>query len=77
MENIVISINNKREADFLVQLAKKLGFNPLLVSDDKKRLLAREKIIQLAEAIEKNDISEDEIQREIDKLRQKRNEKKK
>ena len=72
MENIVISIGNKSEADFFIQLAQKLGFNPLLVSDDKKRLLARKKLIQLSSAVAKNNISEEEIIKEIIRLRQKR-----
>ncbi|HET6990160.1 MAG TPA: hypothetical protein VFJ43_02505 [Bacteroidia bacterium] len=77
MENIIISIANKKEADFLVRLAKKLGFNPLLVSDDKKRLLARKKLIQLADEVEKFEVNEAEVQYEIDKVRRKRYAKKK
>ena len=77
MENIVISIGNKPEADFFVQLARKLGFSPLLVSDDKKRLLARKKLVQLADAIDKVEMSAEEIQKEIDLVRQERYGKKK
>jgi NADPH:quinone reductase-like Zn-dependent oxidoreductase len=71
MENILISIENKRDADFLIQLAKKLGFNPLVVSDSEKRLLARKKLVQLSEEIEKSIVSEPEIQYEINKVRRK------
>jgi NADPH:quinone reductase-like Zn-dependent oxidoreductase len=76
-ENILISSANKKDADFLIQLAKKLGFKPLVVSDDEKRMIARKQLIKIADRIEKSEVNEDEIQYEIDKVRRKRHAKKK
>lgn len=72
MENILISTNKSSDADFLINLIRKLGFNALLVSDDKKRLLARKKLIQLSETVKKSDVSGEEIQKEIDRIRSSR-----
>lgn len=72
MENILISTNKSSDTDFLINLIRKLGFNALLVSDDKKRLLARKKLIQLSETVKKSDVSEEEIRKEIDRIRSSR-----
>jgi NADPH:quinone reductase-like Zn-dependent oxidoreductase len=77
MENILISTANKEEATFLIQLARKLGFKPVVISDDEKRMMARKKLIKIADRIEKSEVNEDEIQYEIDKVRRKRHVKKK
>lgn len=76
MENILITTQRNSDADFLLNLVRKLGFDALIISDDKKRLLARKKLIQLSDAIEKSDVSDAEIQEEISRIRAKRNEKK-
>lgn len=77
MENILISTTNKEEANFLIQLAKKLGFKPIIISDDEKRMIARKKLIKFSDSIQKSEVNEDEIQYEIDKVRRKRYAKKK
>ena len=77
MENIVIRVDDKKKADFLLQLVKKLGFETLLISDKERRMLARKKLIQIDDNFEKNMVSEDEIQYEVEKVRKKRNAKRK
>lgn len=77
MENILISTANKEEADFLIQLARKLGFKPLVISDEEKRMMARKKLIKISDRIEKSEVNEDDIQYEIAKVRRKRHAKKK
>jgi hypothetical protein len=77
MENILISTESKEEATFLILLAKKLGFKPLVISDDERRMIARKKLVKISDRVEKFEVNEDEIQYEIDKVRRKRYAKKK
>jgi hypothetical protein len=77
MENILISIANKEDADFFVELVKKLGFNPMIISDEKKRAIARKKLLKISDEIEKSEVNEAEVKYEIAKVRRKRYAKKK
>jgi hypothetical protein len=72
MKSSYININNKQEADFLTQLLKRPGLDLLPIFDDDKRLIARKKLIQISNRIKKSDVSEKDIQYEIDKVRRKR-----
>lgn len=73
MTNIVIPVSSKEESKFLLDLAKKLGYDPFSIDDGK--LIARLKFVSLADSMRKKTsakLSLDDIQKEVDAVRNKR-----
>lgn len=73
MTNIVIPVGSKEESRFLLDLAKKLGYNPFSIEDSK--MIARLKFVSLTDDMRKkgsNGSSMSEIQKEVDAVRSKR-----
>ncbi|MDX1938938.1 MAG: hypothetical protein SFU99_00210 [Saprospiraceae bacterium] len=69
MESIVITVKDKSELQFLEYLAKKMGFAAFELSEQDKRLLARRKLLEIAQDFPSIDISEEEIQQEVEAVR--------
>lgn len=73
MTNIVIPVSNKEESKFLLNLAKKLGYNPFAIDDN--NMLSRLKFAALTDEMRKKPASKfsmDEIRKETDAVRRKR-----
>ena len=74
MTNIVIPVSNKEESKFLLHLAKKLGYSPFSIDDNK--MISRLKFASLTDDMRKKPaagLSMAEIQKEVDAVRSKRN----
>lgn len=77
MENVIIKVKTKSDSKFLSELAKKLGFDSIVLSDFDKRYLARKKLTELTDTINESSISEDEITEIVKRVRSSRYEKRK
>jgi hypothetical protein len=77
MENVIIKVKTKSDSKFLSELAKKLGFDSIVLSDFDKRYLARKKLTKLTDTINESSISEDEITEIVKRVRSSRYEKRK
>jgi len=77
MENVIIKVRTKSDSKFLSELAKKLGFDSVVLSDFDKRYLARKKLTELTDTISKSGISENEIMEIVKEVRSDRYEKRK
>ncbi len=69
MESIVITVKDKAELKLLEELAKKMGFAAFELSEQDKRLFARRKLLELTSDFPQIDISEEEIQEEVEAVR--------
>ncbi len=72
MENVIIKVKTKSDSKFLSELAKKLGFDSIILSDFDKRYLARKKLTELTDTINDSNISEIEITEIVKEVRSKR-----
>ncbi len=72
MENVIIKVKNRNDSRFLEQLAKKMGFESLVISDFELRLQARKRMVDIAGKNAQAEISEDEIQQVVKRIRRKK-----
>ncbi|MCE7925552.1 MAG: hypothetical protein DYG98_21070 [Haliscomenobacteraceae bacterium CHB4] len=70
MGNIVVTVKNKADLELLGALAKRLGLQTFELSEQEMRLLARRKMVETVEQFPiSEDISDEEIQAEVDIVR--------
>ncbi len=72
MENLVISVDSKEDSFLLIQLAKKLGYKIFSISEKEKRVMAKKKLVQIANENNSETISMQEIDDVVSKVRQQR-----
>jgi hypothetical protein len=72
MENVIIKVKSRNDSRFLEQLAKKMGFESLVISDFELRLQARKRIVDIAESNPVSEMGENEIQQIVKQVRAKR-----
>lgn len=69
MESLVITVSNQAELRLLEEIARKMGFAAFTLSEADKRLFARRKLLEVAQNFPQMDISEEEIQQEVEAVR--------
>lgn len=69
MESLVITVSNQAELQLLEEIARKMGFAAFTLSAADKRLFARRKLLEVAQNFPRVDISEEEIQQEVEVVR--------
>lgn len=72
MENVVIKVKNRNDSLFLANLAKRLGFESLVISDFELRMQARKRIADIARNNTESEMGEEEIQQIVKQIRAKK-----
>jgi hypothetical protein len=75
METVVIKVNSRSDSRLLEKLAKKMGFETLIISDFDLRMQARKRIVEIVETNPVSEVNEEEIQSIVDRIRIKKHDK--
>jgi len=77
MQNILFQVKNQQEVPMLMEIIKKFGCQPIIISDEERKIRAKQEMVKIIDRNPKTSISGSEITKALKEVRKKRHAKKK